>query len=49
MDRFYANPANQAICWHDAFMVVVHSRAGQRFSEAEMSELRRISAKQGCG
>ena len=49
MDRFYANPANQAICWQDAFIVVAQSIARLRFSEADMNELRRVSAKQGCG
>jgi len=32
MDRFYANPANQAICWQDAFIVVAQSIARLRFS-----------------
>ena len=48
MDRFYANPANQAICWTEAFLIVSHSVAGQRFSEADMSAIRRASAKNGC-
>ena len=48
MDRFYADPANQAICWREAFVVVSHSIPGQSFSTADMREIRKISAKNGC-
>ena len=48
MDRFYANSANQAICWREAFLIVSHSIAGQTFSERDMSAIRRASVKSGC-
>lgn len=46
IDRFYQNPANQAVCWWDAFTIVSHSIAGQTFSEADMSAIR--AAGHGC-
>jgi hypothetical protein len=48
IDRFYANPANQGICWTKAFLIVSHSMAGQTFSEADMRTIRQVSAKNGC-
>lgn len=48
MDRFYAIPANQAVCWQEAFVIVSHSIAGQSFYEADMSAIRGATAKGGC-
>lgn len=48
MDRFYANPTNQGICWAEAFLIVSHSVAGQTFTEADMSAIRRASSKESC-
>jgi hypothetical protein len=48
MDKFYAIPANQAICWDTAIQVVYQSIAGQTFSSSDMSNIRRASLKTGC-
>jgi hypothetical protein len=48
MDKLYAIPANQAICWDTAIQVVSQSIAGQTFSDSDMSAIRRGSLETGC-
>lgn len=48
MDEFYANPANQGVCWSEAFVIVSHSIAGQIFTDADIKEIRSTSAASGC-
>jgi hypothetical protein len=48
VNRFYAESANQGICWGEAFTIVSNSLAGVTFSDVEVGSIRSTAAKNGC-